>query len=116
MAATVAFAKINRFPLLARRVDDDERALHEWKNQSANHSTAFHLIEITFAHNLLEINVKLLVELIHIEYQASQLVVDDLTAMSPGLLHKVVHPERVVDVIEVNLFRVVENLEKTRCD
>lgn len=55
-------------------------------------------------------------ELKHIKYQASQLIVDDFTAMSPSLLHEVVDAKRVVDVHEVDFFGIVEYLEEARSD
>lgn len=55
-------------------------------------------------------------QLIHIEYQASELVVHNFSAMAPGFLNEVVDSQWQVEVHEIHILRIVENLQKTRCD
>ena len=50
----------------------------------------------------------------HIKYQASELVVDDFSSMSPCFLRVEVGSQGKIHFREVDFFRLVQNLEERR--
>jgi hypothetical protein len=55
-------------------------------------------------------------ELIHIVHERSKFIVHDFPSMAPSLLHKEIHPQRVVNVVEIHLFGIVKYLKEACCN